>query len=196
MFQIGDLTFYNWKKGRSWIGGNERWEVNTFYLEKYQYCHHFGQGVRSDICQCIGQGGGSGRELLVSTPWHWHQGGSQCHCKLTVEGGRSIIASLMKMQQLLQMAITQSYIKRAPLTHNGRRSNIAMQRQCWRWLQWWWKIDPVLHQKVKVEKKSGLRLLFFDLPLLKPSWDCYHFSLNDVWLNIIKTFQQRFVNIK
>ena len=25
------------------------------------------------------------------------------------------------------------------------------------------------HQKVKVEKKSGLRLLFFDLPLLKPS---------------------------
>ena len=27
MFQIGDLTFYNWKKGRSWISGNERWEV-------------------------------------------------------------------------------------------------------------------------------------------------------------------------
>ena len=27
MFQIGDLTFYNWKKGRSWIGGNDRWEV-------------------------------------------------------------------------------------------------------------------------------------------------------------------------
>ena len=36
MFQIGDLTFYNWKKGRSWIGGNERWEVNKFYFEKYQ----------------------------------------------------------------------------------------------------------------------------------------------------------------
>ena len=90
MFQIGDLTFYNWKKGRSWIGGNERWEVNTFYLEKYQYCHHVGQGVRSDICQCIGQGGGSGRELLVSTPWHWHQGGSQCHCQLSVEGGQTL----------------------------------------------------------------------------------------------------------
>ena len=34
MFQIGDLTFYNWKKGRSWIGGNERWEVKKKYYFK------------------------------------------------------------------------------------------------------------------------------------------------------------------
>ena len=31
------------------------------------------------------------------------------------------------------------------------------------------KYTIVIYQKVKVEKKSGLRLLFFDLPLLKPS---------------------------
>ena len=32
LLQIGDLTFHNWKKGRSWIGGNERWEVEVWTL--------------------------------------------------------------------------------------------------------------------------------------------------------------------
>ena len=71
------------------MGGTKDGRCTNFILKNIRFSP-FWSRWRSDICQSIGQGGGSGRELLVSTPWHWHQGGSQRHCQLSVEGGQTL----------------------------------------------------------------------------------------------------------